>query len=212
MVSRLIVGINYSADTSQLRRLEEREKMNKHEYRIFEKNVSDFFEETKINGFSFDSENEERYFSHRSCDCCGCNLGGDRYDVIGWIAGKGKEDHYDLSVCQDCVYYSEHGVLDDQTMMDIEDSKNLILINRNEYQVKQITGKAYNDKLFLDAWDYLEENLSEDCELEWYSDYNKFLYFSRYKVIGNDLFFCLSELDEKTQEIIKKAAKIYSGE
>ena len=66
----------------------------------------------------------EPYFSWRTCDCCGRNLGGDRVDVIGWIKGardNGFTDDYKWSgaICVDCLYFLEYGQLDDMTMMDV---------------------------------------------------------------------------------------------
>lgn len=96
----------------------------KEKYENYQKKVADFFEREGINNLSTKSEDEdghEPYFSWRSCECCQTTLGGDRYDCTGYHP-KQKEI-YEYSVCSDCLYYAEYGQLDDQSMIDIEDSE-----------------------------------------------------------------------------------------
>ncbi len=91
--------------------------MSKKQYADYEAAVANFFEAEGIRNLSADGE---PYFSHRSCDCCGTHLGGDRYAATGY--NPETEEVLEYEVCQDCVYYAEYGQLDDQSMLDIEDS------------------------------------------------------------------------------------------
>jgi hypothetical protein len=99
--------------------------MTKREYAEFEANFAAFMEREGLANLSTVSEEEgctEPYFSWRPCHCCGSHLGGDRYDCNGYNpTTKEVQDGY--SVCQDCVYYAEYGVLDDMTMLEIERSE-----------------------------------------------------------------------------------------
>ena len=68
----------------------------------------------------------EPYFSWRHCECCGSHLGGDRHPASGYCPPEGGGpggECFEYEVCTDCIYYATYGQLDDQTMMDIEDSK-----------------------------------------------------------------------------------------
>jgi len=58
-------------------------------------------------------------FSWTACDCCGSSPGGDRSTASGYHPASGE--CFEYSVCQDCVYYSTYGQLDDMTMMDMEE-------------------------------------------------------------------------------------------
>lgn len=69
----------------------------------------------------------EPYFSWQSCECCGSNLGGNRYVASayhpkpdGSIGGMGSECS-EYEICEDCVYYATYGQLDDTTMMEMAD-------------------------------------------------------------------------------------------
>lgn len=112
--------------------------MTKKEYRAYERSVANFFERNNLmNHLSPDWEKDEDglaimnvdgelcykdepYFSWRSCECCGSNLGGDRYDVV-----TNDRDTLEIqgpfSVCSDCCYYVEYGTLDDMTMLYMEE-------------------------------------------------------------------------------------------
>ncbi len=98
---------------------------NKADYEAYKKDVAAFFEREGLDCLTTVSEEEgctEPYFSWRSCDCCGCHLGGNRYDCNGYNpTTKEVQDGY--SVCEDCVYYVEYGQLDDMTMMRLEKSE-----------------------------------------------------------------------------------------
>lgn len=98
----------------------------KEEYEQYKENVEAFFEREglgNLSQISDDEGNNEPYFSWRPCDCCGCHLGGNRYDCNGYNpATKEVQDGY--RVCEDCVYFVEYGRLDDTTMMRIAKSIN----------------------------------------------------------------------------------------
>jgi hypothetical protein len=117
--------------------------MNKQEYAIYEAAVASFFEREGIQNLSsghfncpeckveFEDEKcpkcsmsldcaNEPEFSWRPCDCCGCTLGGNREYASGYNPTTKKI--HEFKICSDCVYYGEYGVLDDTTMMEIEDS------------------------------------------------------------------------------------------
>ena len=59
------------------------------------------------------------YFSWRGCECCGRNLGGDRYHATGY--NPETRQAYCYEICTDCVYYAEYSRLDDMTMMDLQE-------------------------------------------------------------------------------------------
>jgi len=73
--------------------------------------------ECKNNGSSED--NTESFFSWYRCESCSSSLGGDRYPAHGIISGE----LIHLDICIDCYYYLVYGVLDDITMMEIEESR-----------------------------------------------------------------------------------------
>lgn len=60
----------------------------------------------------------EPSFSWTPCDCCGRNLGGDRYPASGYNRDTG--DIFEYQICIDCLYFSEYGTLDDMTMIDYD--------------------------------------------------------------------------------------------
>ena len=116
--------------------------MNAQEYAEYETNVADFlkdFDGEPSTGYwaeerecdcppddTCECENEP-FFSWSQCPCCRSTLGGDRMDMIGWLAGAraaGFDDEHKWSgaICCDCEYYFAYGRLDDMTMLDIEGS------------------------------------------------------------------------------------------
>ena len=60
------------------------------------------------------------YFSWYPCDCCNRQLGGDRTECRGL---SHDNQYIDVNLCSDCIYYLCYGVLDDLTMMTIEESE-----------------------------------------------------------------------------------------
>lgn len=64
---------------------------------------------------------DERYFSKRYCECCRRPEGGDRYHATGYNREHNEIREYE--VCEDCLYFAEHGCLDDTTMMDIDEEE-----------------------------------------------------------------------------------------
>jgi hypothetical protein len=63
----------------------------------------------------------EPFFSWHPCECCQRSQGGNRYTCEGYNR-KLREVVGPFDVCEDCIYYSEYGRLDDQTMDEIEKS------------------------------------------------------------------------------------------
>lgn len=106
--------------------------MTKTEYEAYEKSVQSFMTAEGIDDLHQISNEcpdcgvdygncPEPSFSWQACDCCGSRLGGDRYHVAGFNRTHAQILCY--NVCTDCLYYSAYGQLDDQTIMDIEDSE-----------------------------------------------------------------------------------------
>lgn len=93
--------------------------MNAQEYADYEKEVEEFLKKEGIENLTITGE--EPSFSWCHCDCCRSSLGGDRYNATTWNPTTNEVQEY--SICSDCVYYAEYGELDDQIMMEIEDSK-----------------------------------------------------------------------------------------
>jgi hypothetical protein len=56
-------------------------------------------------------------FSSSACEICGNPLGG-RREALVLIHPRNENLYYEA--CIDCVYFSEYGTLDDQTMLEIE--------------------------------------------------------------------------------------------
>jgi len=94
--------------------------MTNAEYKAYQSGVDHFFKTEGITNLSMVDSESEAYFSWSSCDCCNRKLAGDRYDCNGYNPDSKEVQEY--SVCVDCLYYSEYGQLDDQTMLDIEES------------------------------------------------------------------------------------------
>ena len=121
--------------------------MTKDQYKKYQDKVEDFFIKEGINNlsagiqkcpncyFDFTQDGlpdtvecgcgdtkqslEEPYFTYRACDCCGRNSNGDRQMASGY--NPIMDEVFEYEICQDCLYYSEYGTLDDMTMMDMED-------------------------------------------------------------------------------------------
>lgn len=89
--------------------------MTKTEYANYQKRVEAFFKREGITSLTADGE---PWFSSRACECCRRALAGDRYDASGY--NPTTDDIEEYTVCGDCVYYAEHGQLDDLTMLDLE--------------------------------------------------------------------------------------------
>jgi MoaA/NifB/PqqE/SkfB family radical SAM enzyme len=53
----------------------------------------------------------------RPCDCCDRST-GELWDANGW--SEQDQEIKEVRVCRDCEYFAEYGVLDDQTMMEVE--------------------------------------------------------------------------------------------
>lgn len=47
----------------------------------------------------------EPYFSACSCECCGSELAGDRYEVTATIGKKHTNPRQPLLICVDCFLY-----------------------------------------------------------------------------------------------------------
>lgn len=108
--------------------------MKRQEYENYEKAVKDFFDREGINNLTTACSEEtpvcsgcneqqdlDPFFSWRACECCGRNLGGNRYHANGY--NPTTKEIYCFDVCTDCLYYAEYGQLDDMTMLEIEDSE-----------------------------------------------------------------------------------------
>ena len=78
----------------------------------------------EVNEDSFNKLCHESHFSWSACNLCGSSLGGNR-EPAHYIDDRDELCH--IEVCEDCVYCMEYGRLDDQTMLDIEDSENEVL-------------------------------------------------------------------------------------
>lgn len=69
--------------------------------------------------YDYNDETEEfqitldPWFSKSACEVCGSRLGGNRSPLHGV---DGYQDIIHLDVCDDCVYYTAYGRLDDLTM------------------------------------------------------------------------------------------------
>ena len=80
--------------------------MNREQYADYEAAVAHFFESEGINCLTADGE---PYFSWQSCECCGTDLGGDRYEARAYHPATNQVLEYE--VCQDCLYYATYGQL-----------------------------------------------------------------------------------------------------
>lgn len=92
--------------------------MTKTEYAEYVQRVDDFFKREGINCLS--SGGNEPFSSAQSCQCCGDSLYGDRYHCTAYHPETNEILEYE-SICTDCVYFVEHGQLDDMTMLDIKE-------------------------------------------------------------------------------------------
>ncbi len=93
--------------------------MTKQEYSAFEARVAAFMAREEIDILACCSPCESG-FSWGSCDCCESDLGGDRFQMVGALAGS-LRPAVEFTVCTDCHYYAAYGVLDDLTMLSIEE-------------------------------------------------------------------------------------------
>ncbi len=91
--------------------------MTQQQYEDYKRRVAAFFEREKIENLSPVLESES-YFSWHRCDCCGTNKGGDRQEASGFNSDEYEIQHY--FICDNCVYYTTHGQLDDTTMQDMQ--------------------------------------------------------------------------------------------
>ena len=111
--------------------------MNKKEYKKYCQNVADFFEKEGITNLSHETGERsdgtnngecsccnkeigfnDGYFTWVKCECCGSPFGvGTLVHANGYNPKAGKA--YCYEVCNNCIYFSEYGRLDDLTMMDI---------------------------------------------------------------------------------------------
>lgn len=90
--------------------------MSKREYAEYRGAVAAFM----AGGLDSLTSNAGPYFSWRRCECCGRPEGGDRYDCTGFNRITGEVERYEY-ICADCVYYADHGQLDDGTMVALTD-------------------------------------------------------------------------------------------
>ena len=108
--------------------------MNCKQYNEFCSAVQEFFELEGINNLSLAVSEEdshcpsceqeqpfEAWFSWSPCECCSRPLGGDRVHATGFNPVTREIQCYDI--CPDCLYFATYGQLDDQTMLDIEDTE-----------------------------------------------------------------------------------------
>jgi len=100
---------------------------NANEYAKYQQNVAEFIQREELSFLSTGtwdySEGErpedwcdEPWFSWKPCEMCGCHLGGNREYLY---ARNAQDEIVTFTICEDCVYYTEYGRLDDQTMMRI---------------------------------------------------------------------------------------------
>ena len=116
--------------------------MTKNEYMQYERSVADFMRREGIENLTaghfscpdcnveFNDNDKcvkcggdqavfnEPFFSWVACDCCGDSTGGNREFATGYNPVENKVRSYNL--CEDCVYYSEYGRLDDKSMIATE--------------------------------------------------------------------------------------------
>lgn len=120
--------------------------MTPQEYEQYTKSVNEFFEKEGIQNLSSGyhicpdcggewqdddtcecGQNRQSiewpFISSSPCDCCGDSLQGNREHATGWNPDLEQVQEYE--VCEDCVYFAEHGQLDDMTMIEIDNSKGL---------------------------------------------------------------------------------------
>jgi hypothetical protein len=91
--------------------------MTKAEDADYEARVKAFFE-TDVNESTLQQLGNP-HFSWNPCECCERSHGGNRYEMTGISKISNRLERYQF--CEDCLYYSAYGKLDDMTMMNITD-------------------------------------------------------------------------------------------
>ena len=94
--------------------------MTKKEYQDYEERVAHFLklEEIDVHSPVYDEDGDiQPFFSKSNCECCNRPIQGNRETIT---AGPLRGKHFEYDICVDCVYYLEHGRLDDMTMLEIE--------------------------------------------------------------------------------------------
>jgi hypothetical protein len=100
--------------------------MTSKEYDDYVWRFNDFMEKEGLDNLSpeiADEENGDWFetdFSSRPCECCRRErMAGSRVQCNGYNPTTKKvQDGY--SICHDCVYFATYGVLDDDTMWEVE--------------------------------------------------------------------------------------------
>jgi hypothetical protein len=87
------------------------------EYRTYEETVNTFLHTEGVRNLSC-GEDCCPSFSWTPCDCCKSPLGGSRHEMTAYH--EETKQVLEFSICEDCVYYSAYGRLDDTTMMELE--------------------------------------------------------------------------------------------
>lgn len=116
--------------------------MNREDYESYQQSVASFFEREGVDNLSPMSDEDgdwiEDEFSWRPCECCRCNLGGNRISCNGYNPTT-QEVQGPYSVCGHCVYYNEYGRLDDETMSRVEsDKEEKTMLSLDQVQVEYI--------------------------------------------------------------------------
>lgn len=91
--------------------------MTQEQYAAYEATVAAFFTTQGVNSLSA-STDIHPFFAASPCECCRTTLAGDRWDALAYHPATKTTIGY--SVCYDCLYYVEHGELDDMTMLDMD--------------------------------------------------------------------------------------------
>lgn len=99
--------------------------MTRQEYEHYQHNVARFFHDNGITNLSqeYDEDGAPHVdtFSKYRCDCCGTTLAGERHHASGY--NPYEQEIYNFRICPDCLYYTTYGRLDDETMLEIEESE-----------------------------------------------------------------------------------------
>lgn len=111
---------------------------NAYDYEQYEAAVAKFFHDEGLIHASTgtadlaageDSESGgEPWFSWKPCECCKSHLGGNREYLYGFDSNN---EFKQFQICEDCVYYINYGMLDDQTMMRVDESKKNPMNSKN---------------------------------------------------------------------------------